>query len=139
MYRQIFLPAALLMTCLIVLCGYFLWDTYHRQFNSTWSAAQAYGGDVPAQRQLASCYATGCITVPHDAPFACAWREVILDELTHASPTDISGAHEVCSHLSDLQRQAVRTLKADIRLQIREHAEIHLGSTRDNGVPLHKI
>ena len=132
MFRQIFLPGALLMSCLIGFGGYSLWDTYHRQFNSTWSAAQAFSGDVSAQRRLASCYATGCITVPHDQPFACAWREIILEESSKAPPADVSAAQAACSHLSALQRQAVKTLTTDIRQQIRDDAEIHLGSHRDN-------
>jgi hypothetical protein len=119
MYRDIFLPAALLMVIAIGTSGFILFDCFHRQFEATWSRDKAYAGDVPSQRHLASCYMTGCPRVPVDHAFSCAWREIIAGEIPQESVGDSSAEHKACSHLSAFDQKWVPDLESDIRSQMR--------------------
>jgi hypothetical protein len=126
LFRQILLPGAILMGLSIGACGFGLWDLFHAQFSSSWNPSEAYGGDIAAQQRLASCYSSGCVTVPHDPDFACAWRTIIADEeKSNNSSNHIPDANG-CSHLSPSARKTVSALVADIRRQMREDADIHL-------------
>jgi hypothetical protein len=64
--------------------------------------------------------------VPHDPALACAWRTIIANEEKRKFSTDVAGTNTACSQLSRSARRALPTLIADIRLQIREYADIHL-------------
>jgi hypothetical protein len=107
-------------------CGFVLWDLFHAQFSSNWTPFEAYAGKITAQRRLASCYMSGCVTVPHDPALACAWRTIIVSEERRKFSSDVAGKNTACNHLSRSAQQAVPTLIADVRLQIREYADIHL-------------
>jgi hypothetical protein len=125
MFRQILLPGAILMALCIGGCSFALWDLFHAKFRSSWNPSEAYAGELTAQRRLASCYMTGCVTVPHDPALACAWRTIIADEEKRRFSKDV-GANTVCDYLSRSAWRTVPALVADIRLQMREYANIHL-------------
>jgi hypothetical protein len=107
-------------------CAFALWDIFHAQFDSTWSPDEAYAGNIEAQKRLASCYVSGCQTVPYDPAFSCAWRTIIANEEKRGSPSDITSANAACRNLSPSAREVVSTLVADIRQQIREDAEVRV-------------
>jgi hypothetical protein len=101
MMRQIVLPAALLLGCLVGAFGFFLWDEFHAQWGHNNIAEDADAGNLVAQRRLASCYATGCL--PNFGPepvLACAWREIIVKEAKRASRDDLSAQQKACSQIS---------------------------------------
>jgi hypothetical protein len=131
MYRDILLPAALLMVVAIGISGFLLFDCFHRQFGMTWSSDKAYTGDVPSQRHLASCYMTGCPRVPLDRAFSCAWRRIITAEIPRPLASDDSAEHTACSHLSAFDQKWVIDLETDIREQMRR---IHATRSQSGGV-----
>ena len=118
MYRNILLPAALLMVIAIGTSGFFLFDCFHRQFETAWSPDKAYLGDIPSQRHLASCYMTGCPRVPLDHAFGCAWRKIIAGEIPRIPVGDNSAERKACSHLTSFEQKWVPDLEADIRNQM---------------------
>jgi hypothetical protein len=123
MFRNILAPGAILIACAVAAASFFIWRIYHQQFVSNWNPDQAYAGDVPAQRHLASCYMTGCPRVAHDPAFACAWRKIIAAEVKRLSPDDIKATRSACGRLSIADQKWVPRLDADIRVQMVRHED----------------
>jgi len=115
MMRQIVLPAALLLGCLVGLFGFLLWDEFHAQWRHNSIAEDADAGNLVAQRRLASCYATDCLPNFIRAPvLACAWQEIIVKEAKRASPHDLSAQQRACSQISGPDRNVLTSAEADI-------------------------
>jgi hypothetical protein len=78
-------------------------------------ARNAMGGDIPAQRQLANCYLSGCPGLASPDPaLACAWHIVIVasgdPQITAA---DIEARKLACGNLqTEQQRKATAEAKA---------------------------
>ncbi len=100
MFRYIFLPGVILIACAMGGFGFLLWSLFDLQFNSNWRPDKAYRGNIMAQRHLATCYMTGCVRVPKDAAFACAWRKIISSEDKQLVPSDIVAVRHSCNRLS---------------------------------------
>ena len=116
MMRQIVMPAAVLLACLVGVFGFFLWDEFHAQWGPNLVLEDADAGNLTAQRRLASCYAKGC--PPNFAPepvLACAWREIITQETNRASRQDLSAQHKACSQISVTDRDVLSSAEDDIR------------------------
>lgn len=119
MMRQIVLPAAILLACLVGVFGFFLWDEFHAQRGLNLAVEDAEAGNLTVQRNLASCYATGCSpSFVREPILACAWREIITGETKPASHQDLSALHEACSRLSTTDRNVLNSAEEDIRLRM---------------------
>ena len=118
MMRQIVVPSALLLGCLLGVFGFFLWD-FHTQRHPRWTVEEAYAGNLTAQRHVASCYTTGC---PPDFALepilACAWREIITEEIKPASQLDLSALRKARSRLSTTDRIVLNSAEEDIRFRM---------------------
>jgi hypothetical protein len=123
LFRNIFLPGVILIASAMAGFGFLLWSLFDVQFNSNWRPYQAYSGDIAAQRHLATCYMTGCASVPRDTAFACAWRKVISSEDQQPVTSDLVAVHNSCDHLSGSDKKWITSLEADIRSRMREDRE----------------
>jgi hypothetical protein len=123
LFRYIFLPGVILIAFAMAGLGFLLWSLFDVQFNSNWRPDQAYGGNIAAQRDLATCYSTGCARIPQDIAFACAWRKIISSEDKEPIPSDIVAARHTCSHLSASDQKWITSLESDIRSRMREDRE----------------
>jgi hypothetical protein len=122
-FRLILVPGAIMILGAVAVCGFSLWDVFHRQFEAPWNPEKAYEGNIVAERRLASCYMIGCPKVPRDPAFGCAWRKIIVGTRTPPSVSDISAEQKACSRLSDSDESWLPKLEADIRFEIREIRE----------------
>jgi hypothetical protein len=61
-----------------------------------WDPSRAYSGSLEDQRHLAECYRSGCPRVKPSALYACAWREIIVEETAGQSAADVDAAEHVC-------------------------------------------
>lgn len=119
MMRQIVLPAAVLLACLVGVFGFFLWDEFHAQWGPNLVIEDADAGNLTAQRRLASCYAKGCPPKFEPEPvLACAWREIVAQETNRASRQDRSAQHKACSQISVTDRNILSSAEDDIRFRM---------------------
>ena len=133
MMRQIVLPAALLLACLVGVFGFFLWDEFHGQWGPNLVAEDADAGNLTAQRRLASCYATGCPPNFVSEPvLACAWREIIIQETKRPSRQDLSAQHKACNQISKTDRNVLSSAEDEIRLRMSRVQQTKLRSKYAN-------
>jgi hypothetical protein len=119
--RNVIVPGAVLIACCAGVIGFFLWKVYSPHWHTfTTIQQQDYPSDAAAQRRLATCYTTGCPSIPSDPAFACAWRQVIAAEHKPTPPADVTAMQSVCSRLSTFDRTFVRSVAADIRSHLSE-------------------
>ena len=118
------LPLAVICV-MIAAVGMLVWTGLYNLTHPNWHPGLAYAGDLNSQRHLASCYTTGCVNVPKSPLLACAWREIIVEELDAPTNLDIEEATATCRGLSESDRRAVAIAETDIRVQLHRAVRKH--------------
>lgn len=124
MFRLLMLPFAIVGLVLAVVAPLVWTGFFHDHIRPNWDPNLAYTGDLAIQRHLASCYLSGCPHVPRSPLLACAWREIILEEITAPSTDDFQAAEKTCGALSATDRSVLTSVEADIR------SRLHRGHSR---------
>lgn len=109
-----------LSTALVASFAYFALTGIEQGFDPR----TVYTGTVEDHRHFAECEAHGCPHVEPSPLFACAWREIIVEETDRNTPVDVTAAANACSSLTGQQRELLPRVEADIR------ARLHLKGTR---------
>jgi hypothetical protein len=120
MLRLILLPFVLVAVVLGSI-GWLGWSHFFSDhIHPRWDPNLVYSGQVEMQRHLAKCYEVGCPEALRSIVLACAWREIIVEEMKRASMEDIEEAKRVCTRLSPTERSTLDQVETNIRARMQK-------------------